>query len=343
MTDESTAIEQPADSIEDEIKAAFNDLSAEDTEADEVDTPEVETEEQEGDETEVLGEETEEEPEIAAEEETEEEVAGLEAPDHWPAERKELFKKQPQEVQEFLMERHNEMEADYTRKTQELAEVRNELGPYWEKFAAQRGNLQRQGVTTSQYLENLTNADLMMNRDPVAGIQQIAQMYGVDLTNPQITEAQNIDPNTQALKQELDELKSFITNKETETYNSTIESLQTKISSFADEKTEAGDVAHPYFDDVLNDMITLAKAEQAQGKTPEVEELYEQAVWANPATREKQLAADKAAQAAKEVERARAKAAKAKKASTSVTGSPDVSGAAVEMSLEEELRAAYRG
>ena len=46
----------------------------------------------------------------------------LEPPQHWPAEKKELFRSQTPEAQQFLLERHKAMEGDYTRKTQELAQ-----------------------------------------------------------------------------------------------------------------------------------------------------------------------------------------------------------------------------
>ena len=46
----------------------------------------------------------------------------MEPPAHWPEEQKELFRSQSPEGQRFLLERHRQMEADYTRKTQHLAE-----------------------------------------------------------------------------------------------------------------------------------------------------------------------------------------------------------------------------
>jgi hypothetical protein len=46
----------------------------------------------------------------------------LEPPQHWPEEKKQLFRAQSPEAQQFLLERHKAMEGDYTRKTQELAQ-----------------------------------------------------------------------------------------------------------------------------------------------------------------------------------------------------------------------------
>ena len=341
MTDQSTAIEQPAsDSIDADLAAAFAEMDAEEA-SDEAVAAETDAGAAEAD---IDQEEiTAEADEGEADTEVTEDVR-LTAPDHWSTENKELFAKQTPEGQRFLLDRHKEMEADYTRKTQEIAEVKNELGPYWEKFAAQRGYLQRQGITTSQYLENLTNADLMLSRDPVSGIRQIAQAYGVDLSDPAlIGDGASVDPQYQSLQRELAELKNTIAQRDQEAYQSGVKTFQEQIVSFADQTTEAGEKAHPYFDEVMNDMVVQAQVERAQGRVPELSKLYEQAVWANPTTRSKQLAADRAAQAAEAEKRARAKAAKAKEASSSPSGSPDVSGVNASLSLEEELAANWNG
>jgi len=341
MSEESTATEQPAsDSIDQDIADAFAEMDVEVT--NEADTTEAIVEDTSAD---IVPEETDVPDEIAAEAEDTEatevtEDVGLTAPDHWSSENKTLFESQTPEAQQFLLDRHKEMEADYTRKTQDIAEVRNELGPYWDKFSAQRGHLQRQGISTSQYLENLTNADLMLSRDPVGGIRQIAQAYGVDLSDPSFLQEQSaVDPQVQTLQQELSELRNTITQRDQAAYETSLSTFQEQINSFATKTTETGEAAHPYFEEVMNDMVVLAQAEQTQGRTPELSKLYEQAVWANPTTRAKQLAADKAVQAADAEKRARAKAAKAKEASSSLSGSPDVSGVNASLSLEEELSA----
>src|SRR5580698_6622476 len=50
-----------------------------------------------------------------------EKAAAAEPPNLWKAEDKETFKALPPEAQQFLLRRHGEMEADYTRKTQQHA------------------------------------------------------------------------------------------------------------------------------------------------------------------------------------------------------------------------------
>jgi len=50
------------------------------------------------------------------------EQQALEPPAHWSEEKKEVFRRLTPEAQRFLLDRHREMEGDYTRKTQLLAE-----------------------------------------------------------------------------------------------------------------------------------------------------------------------------------------------------------------------------
>ena len=70
----------------------------------------------------------------------------------------------------------------------------------------------------------------------------------------------------------------------------------------------------------MGDMVMLANAERSQGKKPELKDLYEKAAWANPATREKILAAEKQTEEEKRKAEARAKSAQAKKASKMIKG-----------------------
>ena len=106
-------------------------------------------------------------------------------------------------------------------------------------------------------------------------------------------------------------------------------------------------LAHPYFDDVEQDMSMLAQLARARGEKPTLQQLYDTAVWANPVTRGKAQAAASAAQQAKTSEAARAKAAQARRAGASVTGSPATGQTAPagkpakDLSLREQLDAAF--
>ncbi len=93
-------------------------------------------------------------------------------------------------------------------------------------------------------------------------------------------------------------------------------------------------------------MLAHAAAARQAGKTPVLQDLYDQAVWANPATRQKQLAAAEAkakadAEAAqrKAAADAKAKAGAARKAGASVTGAPSGAGQAPPNASKGSIRA----
>jgi hypothetical protein len=102
------------------------------------------------------------------------------------------------------------------------------------------------------------------------------------------------------------------------------------IDQFRGATDTSGALLHPHYAEVEEHMTRLAIAARTSGKpVPSLNDLYDEAVWANPSTRaqllEAQRAADQAQHKAAEEEarrEARAKAEKARRAGSSVTGSP---------------------
>lgn len=334
-----TVAEQPAEesTLEQDIAADFEAMESDESTDEIVEEAEIEA----------IPEETDDEPEIEASAEDTEEVTedvGLTAPEHWDTKHKEMFNGWEPAVKEQYMERHKEMEGRLTQGLQEVSEYKNELGDYWNKYSAQKGALQAQGVTTSEYLTNLTEADLALQRDPVAGIKQIARSYGVDLSSSDfMAQESNQDPEITSLRNELSQLKGAVDRGRANEAATRQSGFEQQIQEFSTAEDDTGQLKHPHFNDVVEDMVSLAMVEHQQGRAPDLAKLYEQAVWSNPETREKNLSASKADQEAKDVKRAREKAAKAKAASASPSTKPDVSGAHVELSLEEQLSALYDG
>jgi hypothetical protein len=75
-----------------------------------------------------------------------------------------------------------------------------------------------------------------------------------------------------------------------------IAATRRQIADFAAQIDENGELSHPFFCEVETEMMHLALIDRALGKRPDVADLcpiladlYDRAVWANRATREKQL------------------------------------------------------
>lgn len=262
----------------------------------------------------------------------------LSAPEHWADADKEVFSNAPRDIQEWALRRHKEMEGDYTRKNQERADFVRAWEPVQELYAPHVDQLRQIGLTPQEHIRRLANADLMLNQDPIRGIQHVAQMYNIDLS--QLTGQQEeveTNPELNSLRQELAQLRNDISTQQQAADAAKHQSVLSNIEAFSGEKDAEGNPLRPYFDDVMEDLVNLARAERAGGREPDLNTLYERAVWANPEVRQKILAAEKAAEAKKADEEARAKAAKAERASASVSGEPGASVPTEDLDLREMI------
>ena len=323
-------VDQP--SLADELGAAYDSATEEVTETEDttdavVEEP-IETVETPEETEEVTEEET-------TDEESTDEPEKLSAPEHWSKEHKETFASLAPEAQTFLLERHKAMEGDYTRKSMEVAEIRKNYEPIEQIFATYQADLKAQGITPAEVINRWASVDRFLAEHPAEGIQWLAQSYNIDLG--QLVE-QPVNPELMQLRQEIHALKGSMSQRAQQEQWSKQQTYTQQIESFSTETDEAGNPAHPYFESVVEDMVILAQAEQAAGRTPELKALYERAIWSNPEVRERMLSDQKAEQARKADQEARAKAAKAKKAGKSVSGSPTGSASMSEdMNLRESL------
>lgn len=301
----------------------------------------------------------------------------------WNPQQKAKFKTFAPEAQSFLLDRFRSMEADYTKKTQAVAALREEYGPVDEMFKPFLPKMQAAGYRPQTLIrawasvENeLTSGDPKRQLGVVQRmIQQyripaeaVAQALGVTpaaktpadpaATTPAAagaaTDPAAIPPALAPWVDELKGVKSWIAKSEEQRTaeanarrDAEMQRIATEIETFrgaTDEKT--GAALHPFFDEVEQAMSELAQLARMRGQPKTIEELYDTAVWQNPSTRQRKLAADQAAQRAKEQDEARAKAVKARRAGASVTGAPGsgatpTSSPAKSGTLREQLDAAF--
>lgn len=313
-------------------------------------------------------------PEDAAKPETK----GVEAPANWSEADKTKFKAMPAEAQSFVLDRHKAMEADYTKKTQEIASFKREYGPIQEIFAPHEAALKQSGYTPASLVQAWANVerDLMAGKG-VSVVRSIVDGYKLDkaaivrelglassaapgVATPPAPDGQQQAALPPELAAKLQSYDQFIAQQQQERQQAAVAQqreaesrVMSTIDQFRGAKDAAGNLLHPHFADVEEHMTRFAIAARASGQpVPPLDELYDQAVWANPSTRtsvlEAKSAAEEAQRKAADAERAkeaRAKAERAKKAASSVTGSPSLgqSGGRSgngERSLREELEAA---
>jgi hypothetical protein len=263
---------------------------------------------------------------------------GLEAPQHWSAADKELFGKQPKEVQEYLLRRHKDMEADYTRKTQDVADTKRFRENVDQLMNPHRNFFAMNGLDDVGAIRYMLGWFGAIQQDPAQAIHSLAQTYGIDF-NPK--QEENIDPNVKALRDEVAFLKNTIAQTNQAQQNQVSSNLLEQVNSFRDEKDSTGNLKHPHFEAVRKDMSVLV----GSGRAKNMEEAYELAVRLNPEIYDKQkeqsiLEQQKAAQQ-KELDEQKKKAAQAKKAATGIrSGSASVDKQGPR-TLKEELSALY--
>ncbi len=192
------------------------------------------------------------------------------APEHWPEADRAAFAGLAAPGREFLLRRHREMEADYTRKTQELAGHRRAAEAFAEAAKPYQAMIAAEGATPlTAFRALLHTAHVLRTGTPAEKAQSlaaVAQRFGVAPGAAPLPIAQP-DPRQRALAEEL--------------------------ARFRGATDAAGKPQHPHFDQVAGEIGALLMA----GRAATVADAYERAVWAHPETRALQLAAADAARA----------------------------------------------
>lgn len=296
-----------------------------------------------------------------------------------------MFKAQTPQAQSFLLDRVRSMEADYTRKTQAVAHLQKEYGPVNDLLSPHAEAMRAKGFTPRTLIEAWANVEQKLAAGPDSAIDVIKGLiggYGIPVqklaaalgvtTAPapaagqqdgqQPTAVENgqqvalppeVAAELKALREQVGQFgQKFQTIEQRDAAAARAreiaegEAIQNQVNQFKSAVDANGQLLHPHFEEVEDMMTSLAQGYVASKQpVPPLDQLYETAVYANPATREKLLTAQRQQDEAKRLAEAKEKAASARKAGSSVQGAPG-SGQAPngksmsELSLRETLEAA---
>lgn len=275
-----------------------------------------------------------------------EEPEGLSAPEHWSADHRQTFSElsalgeEGIAAQQFLLDRHKEMEGTATERFQEAAAARRMADAVREMVEPVRDAWAMRGLSEAQGLQMMVSYAQALERDPASLIRQVAQQYGVDLGQPETDEF--VDPQAAQFQERINNLEQRLTDQQQEEQRAAVSQIETEISTFRDAKDADGNSLHPHFEAVLEDMQMIAAGMRASGQRPSLEDLYSKAVRMNP---ELSKAAEEAAQQERERQEREEKARKAKAARSASTRprSSAASGGSTAPagSLREELERQY--
>jgi len=287
----------------------------------------------------------------------------IEAPQSWSAADKEVFKTLPPEARKVIAHRESERDAllqqvsqaarQYQTRVQSIDQA---LAPYMPRLrmvGVNEGNL---GQMIGQWAA-IANA---LDTQPEDAIKYLAKQSGVDLSKLHGEQSQEVeDPLVVMMNQKLQEvldpiqkqLGSITGNMTTQQQAVEIQRHQETVSEiqrFAEERDAQGNLAHPHFDTVFDDMkplVAMLRQQQPQASNAELlSAAYDRAAWANSETRSRMLSEQRKAEEAKRKQAAEAAAAEARRKGVTVAGSMGAdTGDGPVGSVGEEIRRAWRG
>lgn len=232
-------------------------------------------------------------------------------PPNWKGGAKIRWEKLPRDVQQEILSDYQRFESDQGR----FAPLAQILEPRRQALTATYGSVEN-AVTQLFALSDYAS------QNPREFIQWFAQQRGIDL-GAQGTDGQPADTAPDPLQARLEKLEQTLTGFTNHFQQSQNSVYSREIEAFA------ADPKHPYFNDVKAHMAALL----GQGLAKDLQDAYDQAVYANPSVRAQLLESERQAQ---EDER-RKKAEQAKAAAASITGSP-VPGASPPAESADDLR-----
>jgi hypothetical protein len=209
----------------------------------------------------------------------------------------------------------------------------------------------RNGMNTEQGLQALLNAQSFLERDPTAAIKWLAQSHGVNLATlagqsdevSSATQSPDIEAIVrQAVQRSVAPIVAPIQQRWQQEEQRQTEMTTQMVVDFAAAKD------HELFGSVEQDIMDLIPPlkERNPNWSPQqiLQEAYDRAVFANPATRQTLLATREQAAEEKRRTEAAQRATKARGAAVSVTGSPQGSaGQEPAASLRDEIMRAMTG
>jgi hypothetical protein len=321
------------------------DDDADDAETEQPDAPEQAEAEPEAD-------ETEEDPL----EEEDQQFQPIQPPSNWPQAEQQFFRQMPPAMQHGYMQRVRHLVSDYTRKTQEIGQVRQRYAGIDRVIGQRERAWAVNGVSPEQALNQIFALSDFAAEKPEDFIRYFAEQRGIDLgtigsgaSGDQNNQQGYVDPELLAVRKQVQELQRNLQhsqqsekqrqdNARKAAYEQQLARTTEMVNQFASQTDKNGRLIYPFFNELEEDIAIELQSKRA--KT--VAEAYNNAVWANPQTRSKMLARSRSLENAK----ARAKAEAAKRAALTKPGGNGAAGPnkpTGDMSLRETMMAAMKG
>lgn len=202
-------------------------------------------------------------------------------PARWTAEDQAKFASWPRDVQEAVADRYKAIEADYTRKTQEAAEIRRTAEPLLSAIKPFEGYLSQLAPVVGQQPHEMIRTLLATEYNLRTGapeqkytaFAQLANTYGIDLAALAGGQIPYIDPASQQQRQQMSALEQRLAQFEQFAEQQQNQQAALHIDTFSAAKDEAGRPRYPHFERVRGIMGQL----MANGQANTIEDAYQKA------------------------------------------------------------------
>lgn len=270
----------------------------------------------------------------AAATETVETPAALDPPKSWEKDMHPYWSKLDRKVQDYYIKREKQMLdglEQYKQDAQYAKPFREVLTPYQQM-------LQSLNMPPQQAVDALFRAHMRLTTGTPEQRRQAYLDLGKNLqiqleqANGQAEQAV-VDPKVAALEQKFSAIEQQLTARQQAEYKAAQDQASKEVEVFA-----ADTKAHPYFDEVATDIAAFVQ----QGKP--LQDAYDAAVWANPVTRQKEIARVQTEHEANLKEKARLDALPKKRAAGVNVRAQESGRTPTEPlgSLEDTIRATHR-
>ncbi len=215
----------------------------------------------------------------------------LEALAHWSKDKKEIFKNLNPEAQEFLLSREKEFNADYTKKTQSLAEERKIAEKYKKSISPHEEYLKSRGLDPYEAANNIIAFERALAtaspKERAKMLQELASQYEADFT--QDDEEEEVDPRYERLSRKQQEIENYIARQEQERKHKEDREAANIVHQFVNTKDAHGKLKYPHFDKIQGEMSKRYNYAHSVNEPITLEEAYELAVLSNKDLREDYL------------------------------------------------------
>ena len=260
----------------------------------------------------------------------------VKAPQSWSPEKKAVWDALSPEAKDYVSQREQEAHKAISR----FGQFAKGVEPIVKTLESYADTFKSKGLSYQDGMKQLLDAQRVLDRDPVAGIQALAEQYGVNLgqslssqRDPAIHQLQR---QVDQLTHELTEAKSDREQRQQAEYTTKQASIEKVISDFSKDKTDFNELEP----DIIANIGLLQETNPELSHAERLKMAYERAQWANPKSRQGLFERQTREQESKRLEDARRHADNATRARSINVTSAD--GPIGDVDLDTLQRSAFR-